>query len=171
MSARAVVRVLGVDTSLRSTGAAVVERVGSRLRAVAHETIRIPAARPHSHCLRTLHQRLHDLILRTGPAAMAVEGVFHCRNVRTAVILGEARGVVIAVGALHDLPVFEYAPRRVKLAVCGSGAASKDQVARMVAGILGLPAAPAEDEADALALAICHCHGYTSIAALQPKQL
>lgn len=164
-------RVMGVDTSLRSTGAAVVERTGPGLRAVAHETIRIPASRPHSTCLETLHRRLVDLIERTGPSAMALEGIFHCRNVKTAVILGEARGVVIAVGALHQIPIFEYAPRRVKQAVCGSGAASKDQVGRMIASILGLPAPPPEDEADALALAICHCHSHSSVAALQPKEL
>lgn len=171
MNRAAALRVLGVDTSLRSTGAAVVERSGNRLKAVTHETIRISASQPHSVCLETLHRRLTDLIGRTEPGTLALEGVFHSRNAKTAVILGQARGVVIAVGALHGLPVYEYAPRRVKQSVCGSGAASKEQVGRMIMSMLGLPSLPPDDESDALAIAVCHCHSLSSVAALQPKRI
>ncbi|MGQ9660780.1 MAG: crossover junction endodeoxyribonuclease RuvC, partial [Kiritimatiellia bacterium] len=88
----------------------------------------------------------------------AIEGGFYCKNVRTALLLGEARGVAIAACAAHGLPVYEYAPRRVKQAIVGFGAADKVQVRRMVARLLALSREPHEDEGDALALAICHLH-------------
>ena len=159
-------RVLGVDTSLRSTGLGVVEARGSSLTAVEGCTLKAPAAALLSECLKRLSAGVDAIIARTAPDAVAVEGVFFCKNVRTAVILGEARGAVIAACAARALPIYEYEPRRVKQAIGGSGAAGKEQVRRMVMRLLALPEEPQEDVGDALALAICHLHNRTKPAVL-----
>lgn len=164
-------RVLGIDTSLRSTGLGVVESAGSSIRCVAHEVVRIPASRPLSGCLVEIQARIRALLAATRPDAAAIEGVFVAKNVRTTMILGQARGVAIAACAETGVPVHEYPPRRVKQALVGYGAAQKDQVGRMVERLLALPAAPPEDAADALAIAICHLHARTGYAALDEKPL
>lgn len=155
---REAIRILGVDTSLRATGVGVVESSGGGLRAVAWQVIRNPPTRPVSQCLEHLRKEILALIETTKPQVVAVEGIFFCRNVKTAVTLGEARGVVLAAAAASDLEVFEYPPRSVKMGVTGTGAAQKDQVAKMVMRILGVQEQPPEDAADALAIAICHSH-------------
>jgi crossover junction endodeoxyribonuclease RuvC len=164
-------RVLGIDTSLRSTGLGVVEAAGSRLAAVEYGTLRMPARAALSECLKKLGAGMAAIIDRTKPEAAAVEGVFYCKNAGTAMILGEARGVVIATCAARDLPVYEYAPRRVKQAVVGFGGAGKEQMQKMVASLLALRETPQEDASDALALALCHLHSRTGITALMPKPL
>jgi crossover junction endodeoxyribonuclease RuvC len=138
---------------------------------VEHGTLRNPAGRPLSECLRRLGDGIEEIISRSAPQAAAVEGVFFCKNVRTAVILGEARGAVIAACARRGLPVFEYAPRRVKQAVVGYGAASKQQVSRTLMAMLGLREEPDEDAGDALALAVCHLHSRSPHAALAPEAI
>lgn len=164
-------RVLGIDTSLRSSGVGVVERVGSRVQCVECGLVKNPAKLRLSSCLKRLHDGVSELIDRCRPTCVAVEGVFFCKNVRTAVILGEARGVAIGVCASRGLPVYEYAPRRVKQAVVGYGAASKEQVRKMVMSLLGLSEEPAEDAGDALAIAICHLHNRSRHAALEAKEI
>ncbi len=166
-------RVMGVDTSLRSSGVAVVQARGSILETVEYCVIRNPPARPVSRCLLHLSQSLADIIRRLEPAAAAVEGVFFCKNVKTALALGQARGAVLAAIAAAGIPVYEYPPRRVKQAVTGYGAAGKEQVRRMVMALLRLREAPQEDAADALAIAVCHLHGAVrwSGAALSPEEI
>ena len=165
------IRVLGIDTALRSTGVAVVESSGSRLKALQHKTIRIPAGRPRSECLRRLHVEITETLLTHRPHAAAIEGVFFFKNVKTATTLGEARGAVIAACAEQNVPVYEYPPRRVKQAIMGTGAAEKQQVARMVMVLLGMTEEPPEDEGDALAIAICHVHGQSAHAYLAPTPI
>ncbi len=164
-------RVLGIDTSLRSSGVGVVEAAGSRLAAVEYGRVRNADRLPLSACLRRLDEEVRALIARTQPAEAAIEDVFFCKNVRTAVTLGEARGVVIAACAGAGIPVYEYAPRRVKQAVVGYGAADKSQVRRMVMRLLSLAEEPQEDEGDALAIAICHVNRRSSVAALAPEAI
>ena len=164
-------RVLGIDASLRSTGYGVVESRGSRWVCLEAGLVRNPASRLHSECLAVLQRELGAVIARTQPQAAAIEGGFYFKNARTALVLGEARGVLIATCAAAGLPVFEYAPRRVKQSLTGAGAAGKDQVAKMVCRVLGLTEPPPEDAADALAIALCHLHGQTGVAALQPKPI
>ncbi|MBN1268821.1 MAG: crossover junction endodeoxyribonuclease RuvC [Kiritimatiellae bacterium] len=164
-------RILGVDTSLRSTGVGVIEVRGSSLAAVYQGLIRNPPDRPHSKCLENLQAGIEDVIRRAGPREAAVEGIFYCKNVRTAVVLGEARGVVLAACARAGLPVFEYPPKRVKQSLVGVGSAQKDQVARMVMSLLNLKERPAEDAADALAIAICHLHSRSGHPALAPREV
>jgi len=160
-----------VDTSLRSCGFAVVEQRGSKHHALEHGRIRNPPTRSVAQSLAEIHRELARVIDEHAPDAVAVEGIFYCRSVKTALRLGEARGAVIALSALNALEVFEYAPKRVKLAVVGFGAADKSQVSKMVQSMLGLEETPQEDAGDALAIAICHLNARSQHAALAPKAL
>lgn len=161
------VRILGIDTSLRSTGVAVLQTDGLRHQALAYGHIHAPASWPRSRCLTQLHDRLLTLITEEQPSAAAIEGIFFCKNVKTAFILGEARGVVISTCAGMGLPVYEYAPRKVKQGVVGRGGADKSQVATMMKTLLGLPEIPQSDAADALAIAYCHSTQIRTGQALQ----
>lgn len=165
------IRILGVDTSLRSTGVGVVEEAGSRMVPVWYGTIKNPAVRPLSACLVHLQDEVAKLIEAHQPHAVAIEGVFYAKNVKTMMILTHARGVIIAQCARAALPVYEYEPRRVKMAVAGYGAAQKEQVQKMVKTLLNLPEEPQNDAADALALAITHLHNRTRIAAQASKPI
>lgn len=152
-------RVLGVDTSLRSSGVAVVQAHGSRLESVEFGLIKNPPARSVSQCLHNLALNIAELIERYHPDAAAVEGIFFCKNIKTVLSLGQARGVVLAACAAADVPVYEYPPRRVKQSVTGYGNAGKEQVRRMIMAVLNLSETPSEDAADALAIAVCHLYG------------
>ena len=160
--------ILGVDTSLRSTGFGVVEAVGSRLKALDYGNIPNAQALPVSECLRRIHAKIAELIEAWNPDVLSVEKVIYGKNANTMMVLGEARGAVIVAGADAGRPVFEYEPRRVKMAVCGNGMAEKDQIQRMVKTLLALPEIPQNDAADALAMAICHANSQSRISASQP---
>jgi len=165
------VKILGVDASLRSTGYGVIEAAGSEMRALDHGTIKNPADLLPSRCLVRIHDTLTALIQQHQPAIMAVEGLIYVQNTRIALTLGQVRGVAIAVAAAHGLDVFEYAPRKVKQAVTGSGGAGKDQVAHMVKAQLGLPVVPSADAGDALALAICHAQSCRGVQIQPPPAI
>ena len=165
------VRVLGIDTSLRSTGVGVLDGAGSRLVPVYYGTVKNPAGRPLSACLLHLQDEIEKLIRAHEPQAVAIEGIFYAKNVKTMLILSHARGTIIAQCARMGLPVYEYEPRRVKLAVVGTGGAQKDQVQKMVKTLLNLPEIPQNDAADALALAITHLHSRSPLAALSASPL
>jgi crossover junction endodeoxyribonuclease RuvC len=117
-----------------------------------------PAGRPFEQRLAEIGRQLTDLIAELSPAVVAVEDVFSRINIRSALALAQARGAVIAVAGLAGLPVHSYAAPLVKRAVTGRGRASKEQVGRMVAALVGLSSPPEEDAADALAVAITHAH-------------
>jgi crossover junction endodeoxyribonuclease RuvC len=108
--------------------------------------------------LRYIHSQLCGLIARLQPQAMAVEDVFHARSARSALVLGQVRGVVLLAAAQCGLEVRSFAPATVKMQVTGHGQAEKAQVAFMVAHLLALPPQEAGDAADALAVALCHAH-------------
>ncbi|MFO1492411.1 MAG: crossover junction endodeoxyribonuclease RuvC [Kiritimatiellia bacterium] len=163
------VRILGVDTSLRSTGIAVIESDGVRNRALQYGTLRNPPKRSAPECLKHLYEGVMAFVRETKPTCCAIEGIFYCRNVRTAVILGQARGAVLAAVASAGLEVHEYSPRSVKLGVTGFGGAVKDQVGLMVKRLLNLAEVPQEDAADALAIAICHAHSMRMTALTRGK--
>jgi crossover junction endodeoxyribonuclease RuvC len=154
--------VLGIDPGVSSCGYGAVRRsngAGS-WEAVACGVIRTPRADPLPTRLATLERELAALVAELRPVAMAVERVLFQANVRTAMSVGQASGLALAVAARADVPVTDYSPNEVKLAVVGYGGASKEQVQAMVARILGLDAAPRPaDAADALGLAICHAGG------------
>jgi len=152
------IRILGIDTSLRSTGVGVIEARGSLLRAVAYGRIVNKPSEPHSACLENIFSSITGLIEQHAPDCAAIEGAFFAKNARTAMVLGQARGAAIAACAKKGLVITEHSPRSVKSAVVGTGAAQKEQVAKMVMRLLALDQQPQEDAADALAVAICQHH-------------
>ncbi|HZH03561.1 MAG TPA: crossover junction endodeoxyribonuclease RuvC, partial [Myxococcaceae bacterium] len=125
-------RVLGIDPGTRFMGFGVVEESRGQLTHIGHGVIRTDPSQALELRLRTLHSELGRAVALFRPHAMAVEGVFTCRNARSALILGHARGVALLAASQADLRVFEYAPARVKRSVGAGGAAAKDAVARMV---------------------------------------
>jgi crossover junction endodeoxyribonuclease RuvC len=156
VSLAASVRILGLDPGSRRTGFGVIECRGTQLLAVAHGCVNVAAATPTAR-LRLIFEGLRALVAQHGPVEVAVERVFVSRNADSALKLGQARGAALcAIPA--GMPVFEYAPRAIKLAVVGSGAAEKFQVAHMIRTLLGLGERPGADAADALAVAVCHAH-------------
>ncbi len=147
---------VAVDPSLRSTGYAVLSRQGGKVICREYGAIRNkPALRPSS-CLLAVRDHLRSLIQKYEPQSMAVEGVIFVQSYQTAITLGAARGAAILAAAESGLPVYEYAPRRVKQAVVGRGAADKTQVAFMVRALLGLTETPPADAADAIAIGLTH---------------
>ena len=149
--------VMGIDPGVASTGFGVVRIAGGRMAAVDGGVIEVPPGDPVEARLATIHDALAELISWHEPAALALEEVYFGRNVRSAIGVGQARGVALLAAAQRGIRCFDYTPQAVKMAVCGSGAAEKSQVQRMVASLLGLPKPPDSDHAaDALAVAICH---------------
>jgi len=151
--------VLGIDPGTAATGYGIVERSGSRLRAVDYGCLETLPTQPPAQRLLEIHQAVTELIATHRPAMLGVERLFFNRNVQTAFAVGQARGVVLLAAAEAGLPVFEYGPHEVKMAVTGYGRADKQQVQRMVQVVLGLDSLPRPDDAaDALAVAICLAH-------------
>ncbi len=148
--------ILGVDPSLRGTGYGVIRLAKPHPLALAHGTISCPAGWERSRCLVKISQTLREVLRDHRPAVCVVEGLFYAQNLQTALIMGEARGAALAAIAEAGLEIFEIAPRKVKQAVVGYGAAQKSAVAKMVQRLLNLPKPPAPDAADALALALAH---------------
>ncbi len=147
---------LGIDPSLRGTGYGVIQMTKPHPVALAFGTIHCPAGWARSRCLMTISQTLRDVIRKHSPGVCAVEGLFFAQNLQTALIMGEARGAALSVVAEAGLEIFEHAPRRVKQAIVGYGAAQKLAVAKMVQRMLQLAELPSADAADALAVALTH---------------
>jgi len=141
----------------RGTGLALLE-FGSAGQPVLlrYQTVKVPARLPLSEALAAIHRAVTEIIADAGVRHVALEQTIYVQNVRTAQVLGAARGAAIAAAALSRLPVFEYPPLRVKQAVVGAGRASKEQMARTVMALLGHAQALAWDEADACGVALCH---------------
>lgn len=148
--------ILGVDPSLRGTGYGVIELAKPHPRTLVHGTITCPAAWPHSRCLAHISQTIRAVLGKYSPTVCAIEGLFFAQNLQTAILMGEARGAALAAIAEAGLEIYEIAPRKVKQAIVGYGAAQKLAVAKMVQRLLQLADPPAADAADALALALAH---------------
>jgi crossover junction endodeoxyribonuclease RuvC len=149
--------VLGVDPGLANTGYGVVAHRGGRAVALDGGVIDTPAGLPAERRLAQIHARVEELLSEHDPAAVALEELYFGANARSAFAVGQARGVVMLAAGQRDVPCAGYTPQQVKGAVCGSGRAGKDQVARMVGALLGLAEPPRPDHAaDALAVALCH---------------
>jgi len=148
--------ILGVDPSLRGTGYGVIRLGKPHPVALAHGTISCPAGWERSRCLAKISQTLRDVLKQHQPTVCVVEGLFYAQNLKTAIIMGEARGAALAAIGEAGLDIYEIATRKVKQAIVGYGAAQKSAVAKMVQRLLNLPSPPAPDAADALALALTH---------------
>jgi crossover junction endodeoxyribonuclease RuvC len=152
--------VLGIDPGVSRCGYGAVVRESGRLRATACGVIRTSPSDPLPERLLALYDELAALVRQLRPSALSVERVLFQNNVRTAMSVGQASGLALATAARLGIPVVQYSPNEVKLAVAGYGNAEKVAVQAMVVRLLGLPEAPdSPDAADALALALCHLWG------------
>ena len=148
---------MGIDPGVASTGFGLVRVDGGGMSAADGGVIEAPPGEPIEGRLALIHDGLVELLATHHPVAVAVEDVYFGKNVRSAIAVGQARGVVLLAAAQAGVPCFDYTPQAVKTAVCGNGAAPKHQVQDMVGLLLGLPGPPESDHAaDALAVAICH---------------
>jgi crossover junction endodeoxyribonuclease RuvC len=151
------VKVVGIDPGTAACGYGIVQESGGRLRGIAHGWWQTAAGAPPELRLKTIYDGVAGLIAEHAPDAVVLEESFVGVDARTALSVGQARGAVLVAAAQAGVPCAEYAPARVKQAVCGYGRAEKAQVQRMVKAILGLDALPKPNHAaDALAVAICH---------------
>jgi len=149
--------VLGIDPSLRGTGLALIEFTPGRQPLLLRcQTVQVPPRETMAQALGEIHRAVSAFLEHAGVRHVALEQTIYVQNIRTAQILGAARGAAMAAAALRGRPVFEYAPLRVKQAVVGVGRASKEQMARTVMALLGHGRPLALDEADAAGVALCH---------------
>ncbi len=152
-------RVLGIDPGTATTGYGIVEETDAGIQPLAYGVITTPPGQPLPRRLQRVYQELRRLIQEWQPDEAAVEELYFNLNVRTALSVGQARGVVLLALADAGLPVTEYGPGEVKQALTGYGRAEKRQMQEMVRMLLGLKEVPSPDDAaDALAVAICHLH-------------
>lgn len=151
-------RILGIDPGSAVTGYGAIERRGSALRHLGHGTLRPPRGETLAARLQRLHAGVREVVARHAPDVVCVEQVFVAASPRSALVLGQARGAVLAALGEAGLTLVEFAPSRIKQAVTGSGRAAKSQVQYMVRRLLALERSPAADAADALAAAICGAH-------------
>ena len=163
--------ILGLDPSLRGTGFGIIRLAKPFPRTLAHGTISCPAGWLRSRCLAKISQTLRDLLKAHCPCLCAIEGLFYAQNLQTALLMGEARGAALSAIAEAGLDIYEIAPRKVKQAIVGYGAAQKTAVAGMVQRLLHLAEPPAPDAADALALALAYGHMLGHFSISPPKKL
>ena len=154
-------KILGIDPGSRRTGWGVVRRQGNRHEHVASGTFHLNESAPLHERLLTLDRALEALLAEHTVDAAALEQIFSAKNARSALVLGHARGVILAAVARRGIAIAEYTPSEVKQAVVGSGRADKQQVARMVAVLLNHREPLQEDQADALAVALTHAAAVT----------
>jgi crossover junction endodeoxyribonuclease RuvC len=156
--------ILGVDPGSRLLGYGCIEKTGNHYRVITHGTVQlyhkeyknVPVDETTPSRLKEIHEKLSEIIQTYRPQAMAVEKVFFAKNAVSALKLGQARGVVLLTGALHDLEIYEYSATEVKGMVTGYGRADKDQVAKTLQLILGQQEFQTQDSSDALAIALAH---------------
>ena len=152
-------RIFGIDPGSVRTGYGCVETDGSRHRLLTCGVLTGNSGDALPARLQAIHRGLGELISQARPDCIAIENLFHARNVRSALVLGHARGVAVLAAVEAGVPLVEYSPAEIKQAVAGYGRAEKPQMQQMVKLLLGLDAAPTpHDVADALAVAICHAH-------------
>jgi crossover junction endodeoxyribonuclease RuvC len=155
-----VILVMGIDPGVANTGFGVVRMAGGQISAVDGGVVESPGDAPLASRLACIHAELEKLIAWHEPTAVALEDIYFNKNARSAIAVGQARGVAMLTAGQRGIPCFDYTPQAVKMAVCGSGSAAKRQVQEMVGALLGLARPPESDHtADALAVAICHA-GY-----------
>ncbi len=147
--------ILGIDPGSRYTGYGLIDNQANRMHYIASGYIKV-AGEELPQKLGDIFNRLSELIQQYQPQQMGIESVFMHKNADSALKLGQARGAAICAAHQHDVKVYEYAPREIKLAIVGNGGAQKEQVMHMVTRLLSLDSSLQADEADALAIAICH---------------
>ena len=168
---RTVQVILGIDPSLRGTGYGIIRTEKSGPVTLAQGTIACPKDWERSRCLAKIAGTLREVVSAHKPDVCVVEGLFFAQNLKTAIIMGEARGAAMAVVAEAGLDIYEIATRKVKQAIVGYGAAQKIAVAKMVQRMLNLAELPAPDAADALALALVHAQSQSRFSLGAAKKI
>ncbi len=163
--------ILGIDPSLRGTGYGVLQVDRKQARVLAQGTIKASPNWERSRCLVQITHALRDIIQRFRPGVCVVEGLFYAQNIQTALIMGEARGASLVAAGEAGLEIYELAPRKVKQAIVGYGAAQKPAVAKMVQRRLGLSEVPSPDAADALALALTYAQENGRYSLAPPRRI
>jgi len=163
--------ILGIDPSLRGTGYGIIRLAKPQPELLAQGTLKSPARWERSRCLLHIAQGIRDVLKQHPATVCVVEGLFYAQNLQTALIMGEARGASLVAAAEGGLEIFEIAPRKVKQAVVGYGAAQKSAVAKMVQRMLRLAEPPAPDAADALALALTYAQENGRYNLTPPKRI
>ena len=160
-------KVFGIDPGSIRTGYGCIESDGRRHRLVICGAIRTVPRAALAHRLAQIHDELSKLISANRPDCVVIENLFHAKNVKSALVLGHARGVAVLAAVHAGVPVLEYTPAEIKASVAGYGRAGKSQMGHMVKLLLGLASAPKpHDASDALAVAMCHVHSSGRIGAL-----
>ena len=149
-------RIVGIDPSLRGTGLAVLECKSNSFELLHSETLKLTAKVASIDCLGKIHHSVASLVDLWKPRHVSCEETIYVQNFKTAQIMGSARGAALSAAAIREIPVFEYAPLRVKQAVVGFGRASKEQMSQTLSQMLGLGKPLPFDQSDALGLALCH---------------
>ena len=153
--------ILGIDPGYAIVGVGVIEYSGNKFRTIDYYAITTEAHTPFDQRLKTIYDEVNAVIEKYNPDYMAIEELFFNDNAKTAIAVGQARGVIVLSAVNHNVEVFEYTPLQVKQAVVGYGRADKSQVQHMTKALLSLPQIPKPDDvADALAIAVCHAHSY-----------
>jgi crossover junction endodeoxyribonuclease RuvC len=163
--------ILGLDPSLRGTGYGVIRMTRPFPETLTYGTISCSGGWERSRCLVKIVQTLRETLKKHSPEVCIIEGLFYAQNLQTALIMGEARGAALATIAEFGLEIFEVAPRKVKQAIVGYGAAQKLAVSKMVQRMLRLAEAPTPDAADALALALTYAQQSNRYSLAAPKRL
>jgi crossover junction endodeoxyribonuclease RuvC len=162
------VKVFGIDPGSDRTGYGCIESDGSHHHLISCGAVTSPRHAPFPERLLRVYDGLSALLEHHRPDSVAIEDVFHARNVRSALMLGHARGVALVAASRAGVPVAAYAPAEIKRAVAGYGRAEKHQIQKMIGLLLGLESPPTpHDAADALAVAICHLHNMVGRARLK----
>ncbi|MBQ2889827.1 MAG: crossover junction endodeoxyribonuclease RuvC [Clostridia bacterium] len=150
-------RILGIDPGIAIVGYGVVDKEGNRYKTVAYDAVTTRAHTPLEERLLLVYKGIDEIIKMYKPDAMSIEELFFNNNAKTAVAVGQARGVILLAAVQNSIPIYEYTPLQVKQALTGYGRASKSQIQQMMKSILGLESVPKPDDvADALAIAVCH---------------
>lgn len=158
-------RIIGIDPGIKTTGYGILQQDEEGEKIITCGTVSPPRGQTLYRRLAYLYDGISQIIREHGPSEMAIEEAFFSKNARTALTLGQARGVVLLAGAHQEIDCFEYSPRKIKLAVVGNGNASKTQVQYMVKSLLSMKDFPDSfDVTDALATALCHLNQNRELA-------
>ena len=150
-------RILGIDPGIAIVGYGVIDKEGNRYKTVAYDAVITRAHTPLEERLEKVYTGINEIIKIYKPDAMSIEELFFNNNAKTALTVGQARGVIILAAVQNHVPVYEYTPLQVKQALTGYGRASKSQIQQMMKSMLALTEIPKPDDvADALAIAVCH---------------
>ena len=153
--------ILGVDPGIAVCGYGIIQAKGNRMQCINYGTIKTDSCEAAQTRLKMVYQGIHQLIVEYAPDTSAIESLFFCRNTKTAMQVGQAKGVIMLALAHQGVELFEYTPLQVKQGICGYGGADKQQVQSMVKRLLCLPEPPKPDDAaDALGVAICHAQAH-----------